>query len=261
MTDRIGVTKSSPSTSFWLEADVVGYNPDGGYATIHCYLRAANGPSGNTSSRYLGAGNQVGYVQSGEFGRVSGNPFLPGGYGAGQLRWRNGPWVVNVGMSGAANVGLSMNLVYGNINEWFGGSIWIPWTPQAPTPIGVDELTPTTARYRFSGNYDNGSGITAWQAQVATNAAFTQGVQTVGSSGTTTFTGLTPATTYYFRSRGQNGVGWGPWSGAVSAMTASGVYVSLNGQWVPVPLYVSNGSTWNALSPLVSDGTDWDLAI
>lgn len=77
MTDRIGVTKSSPSTSFWLEADVLSYNPGGGYVTIRCYLRAANGPSGNSSSQYGGSGFQAGYVGTSEFGRHSGSPFLP----------------------------------------------------------------------------------------------------------------------------------------------------------------------------------------
>ena len=47
---------------------------------------------------------------------------------------------------------------------------------------------PASARYRFSGNSNNGSAITGWEAQIATNAAFTTGVQTVASSGTTTFT-------------------------------------------------------------------------
>lgn len=222
MTDRIGVTKNSPNTSFWLEADVLSYHPDQGYVRIRCYLRAANGPSGSSGSQYNGAGAQVGYVGSGEFGRHSGNPFLPGGYGQNAQRWRDGPWDVNVGMGGEANIGLSMLLSYGNINEWFGGSVYSPWVPQAPTPVGIDQLTPTSARYRFSGNGANGSGIDAWQAQIATDAAFTQNVQTVGSGGTTTFTDLTPATRYYFRSRGHNGVGWGYWSSTLSDLTASG---------------------------------------
>lgn len=257
MTDRIGVSYSSPATSFWLEADVIGYNPDAGYTTVRCYLRAANGGNGSTASRYLGAGVQVGYIGGGEFGRVSGNPFLPGGYGAGQLRWRSGPWDVNVPMSGERNIDLSMLLQYGTINGWSYGSVYSPWVPGAPVPIGLDEIGPTSIRYRFSGTTANGSGIDAWQAQVATDPGFTQNVQTLGSSGTTTFSDLTPATRYYFRSRGHNGVGWGPWSSAVNEMTASGAYVSLNGVWVPVPLYVSNGLTWVVPDLQVSNGSTW----
>lgn len=262
MTDRIGVAKSSPSTDFWLEADVVSYNAAGGFATLHCYLRAANGGGGTSGSQYNGAGFQAGYADNVEFGRVSGNPFLPGGYGAGALRWRSG-FVVNVSMSGARNVGLSMWLNYGNVNEWYGGSVWVPWTPQAPTSVAVDQITPTSARYRFSGNSDNGSPIATYQAQVATNPTFTQGVQTVstGLGGLATFTDLTPATRYYFRSRGQNGIGWGPWSNTGSAATASGAYVSRNGVWVPVPVYVSNGSSWVVPELLISNGSAWRGAI
>lgn len=261
MTDRIGVTKNSPNTSFWLEADVVSYNASGGYATVYLYLRAANGPSGTSGSQFNGAGNQVGYIQGAEFGRVSGNPFLPGGYGANQTRWRSGPWGINVAMSGEATIGLSMYLGYGNISEWYGGSIYIPWAPAAPTPIGIDQETPTSLRYRFSGNSANGSTITGWQAQIATDAGFTTGVQTVSSGGTTIFTDLSPASTYYFRSRGANGVGWGAWSQVISGMTLSGAYISINGVWVGVPVYVSNGTNWVLPELLVSNGTAWKEAI
>lgn len=263
MTDRIGVGKTGPATDFWLEADVVGYNVAGGFATLHTYLRAANGGGGSSGSQYNGAGFQAGYVDNAEFGRVSGNPFLPGGYGQGAQRWRHGPWTVNVPMSGQRNVGLSMWLNYGGVNEWYGGSVWVPWAPAAPNSVAVDQITPTSARYRFSGNSDNGSPVTTYQAQIATNTAFTQGVQTIGTGlgGVATFTNLTPATRYYFRSRGQNGVGWGAWSNTGSGTTASGAYVSQNGVWVPVPVYVSNGSSWVVPELLISNGTAWRGAI
>lgn len=150
-----------------------------------------------------------------------------------------------------------------NIGSGGSGDAWvdaprIPQLPPAPSSIGLDEIQPTSMRYRFSSNGDGGSAVDAWEAQIATNPSFTTGVQTVGSGGTTTFTGLTPATTYYARSRGHNVRGWSGYSNTVSAMTMSGAYVSINGAWVPVPFLHSNGSVWQTPELFVSDSTNWD---
>jgi len=66
-----------------------------------------------------------------------------------------------------------------------------------------------------------------------------------------------PATQHWCRARGANAVGWGAWPYALSAMTESGVYISISGVGVPVPVLVSNGTTWTAIAPLVSNGTIW----
>lgn len=260
-----GIVQNSPSTQFWLEADIIGQSISGNYSTVRCYLRAANGPSGNTTSQFNNFGAQIGFIDGiGEFGRHQGQPFLPAGYAQNQTRWHDGPFDVNVGHDGNGylnGINLRMRLAYGNVNgdwtAWMGGFPRIPKPPAAPTPIGFDQIMPTSMRYRFSANSDNGAAVEEWQAQIATNSAFTTGVQTVSSSGTTTFTNLTPATTYYARSRGRNVAGWGAWSLTLSAMTASGAYVSLNGSWLPVPVYVSDGTNWNVAELQVSNGTSW----
>lgn len=133
------------------------------------------------------------------------------------------------------------------------------YAPAKPNPIGVDQIMPTSARFRFS-SAGVGDGLTGWQAQIATNAAFTQDVVTLPSSGTTTFENLNPATVYYFRARGLGVVGYGAWSNAVAAMTASGAYVSQDGAWVGVPVAVSDGTDWLAPDLLISDGTTWKAA-
>ncbi|AYD87365.1 minor tail protein [Microbacterium phage ValentiniPuff] len=94
----------------------------------------------------------------------------------------------------------------------------IPKAPAAPTLYtpgpNPDQITATSFRYRFSGGDNGGSAIIEWQAQVATDAAYTDDVQTVSSSGTTVFTGRPPGVRQYARARGRNAVGWGAW-GAV----------------------------------------------
>ncbi|QDP45526.1 minor tail protein [Microbacterium phage FuzzBuster] len=88
----------------------------------------------------------------------------------------------------------------------------IPKPPGAPFSVSVDQATTTSLRYIFSGTTDGGSPILEWQAQASTTSNFSANVITLGSTGNTTFTGLTPGNTYYFRARGRNAVGWGNWS-------------------------------------------------
>lgn len=90
--------------------------------------------------------------------------------------------------------------------------------PGAPDNGIVDNATINSLRYRFSGTTDGGSAILEWQAQADDDANFGSPI-TVSSSGTSTFTGLTPATRYFFRARGRNGVGWGPWGASASGET------------------------------------------
>lgn len=135
------------------------------------------------------------------------------------------PWVTVWADYRSASQSVAFQI--GDTGTWglgAGGDLW-GWisratVPPAPTPLGVDEITPTSARYRFNGNGNGGSSITAWHAQIASDAAFTTDVQLVTSGGTTTFTDLTPGTTYYFRSRGVNALGEGPWSSVISALVA-----------------------------------------
>lgn len=96
----------------------------------------------------------------------------------------------------------------------------IPVAPLAPSNLGIDQVTADSFRYRFQGNADNGgSTVLEWQIQLATNSAFTTGVQNIASSGTTTITDLDNHTTYWVRSRGRNAVGWSPYSSAISTTT------------------------------------------
>jgi predicted phage tail protein len=90
--------------------------------------------------------------------------------------------------------------------------------PPAPTFLGLSSITNTSMVARFSGNGDGGSAITKWELQYSTSSSFSSAT-TVTSSGTSTITGLTPKTTYYFRARGVNAVGAGSWSAVDSDKT------------------------------------------
>lgn len=225
MGDYISQYRTSPATTFVLGADRIGQSQSGNYTTVRVYIRANNGPGGSTGSFYGGAGQHLGAIDgvTGWFGRDVGSNFLPSGYANGAQRWYHSI-DVNIGHGADGTRGgitLRMRIHYGNnqnqeYTAWFNDFPRIPKVPDAPTPIGIDEVTSDSFRYRFSGNGDGGSGILEWQAQAATNSAFSANVVTVSSGGTTTFTGLLPGNTYYARSRGRNAVGWGPWSSVLS---------------------------------------------
>ncbi len=247
----------APNGSYTHRMDcyVTSYNVAGGYAMVHYrywvdrHTSAANGSWNFDNNRLFRAvvnGSNHDSYPDYDFRATASLTVVEGD----QAIYLSGYAVIGFGLSFQGH-STSFPAASGS------GSLGIAWTPGAPVPVGVDDILPTSARYRFSATTDNGSAFTGWEAQVATDAAFTQNLQAVTSNGTTTFTNLIPATTHYFRSRGQNAVGWGPWSSVVSAMTASGAYVSLNGVWVPVPVYVSNGTAWTVPELKISNGTTW----
>ncbi|UKH48456.1 minor tail protein [Microbacterium phage Katzastrophic] len=137
---------------------------------------------------------------------------------------------------------------------------WAPRIAQpaaAPTPIGLDEITTNSMRYRFSGNDLRGAAWVNWEFQVSDNPSFTGWAPIYGSSGTSTVTGLTPGKTYYFRSRAQTNAGAGAWSGVISAKTLAAVYWSDGSSWRPVEVYWSNGSQWLPVEVLYSRSSAW----
>jgi hypothetical protein len=93
-----------------------------------------------------------------------------------------------------------------------------PTTPGAPIIRSLDQITNTSVRVWFEGTTDGGSPITGWQLQYAPTSNFS-GAVTVSSNGTSTITGLSPNTTWYFRARGLNAMGAGAWSSVASATT------------------------------------------
>lgn len=217
-------------------------------STVRFYVLCSDPSTSTGGYSWYGTVNGVG---------VGGTVSLPSGFGSRLL----GAW--SVGSS--QTVGLGQN----DTGTWgLGGgatvyaSIFRATVPPSPTPYSPDQATPTSLRFRFQSRGDGGSPVTSWAYQYSTTANFSSGNSAViASTGTSIVTGLNPATTYYFRARGQNAKGVGPWSAAMAGTTESGAYASINGAWVPVPFFVSNGTTWTGVAPQVSDGTEWEQAV
>lgn len=228
MPDLISVFKSSPATTFVMGAERVAQSQANNTTTVRVYIKAVVGPGGNTTSRFLNYGEQWAIVDGiGAVGVYSANPFMPSGYPNGAERWIRAYDVI-IGHDANGNMGgitIRMRLNYGSIavNEDYTAAFTdfprIPKPPAGTTPLSLDQITPTSMRYRFAGNGDGGSPITGWQVQYSLDSAHTVGMNAFYGTGTDTISGLQNHTTYYVRSRGLNAIGWGPWSGNLSATT------------------------------------------
>lgn len=130
--------------------------------------------------------------------------------------------------------------------------------PDAPTPLYIDSITSSSMRYRFSGNYDGGAPIREWQILWQEGNGPKRGIW---SNGTTQFTGFKPGTWYNFWSRGRNDVGWGPYSGAMSARTYAGARVLHGGVWREAVPYVKYQGTWRLAESHIRHGGRWKRGI
>lgn len=126
--------------------------------------------------------------------------------------------------------------------------------PAAPTPIGIDQITTSSLRFRFSGNWDGGAQIREWQASWA--AAGTPQTR-IWSNGTTVLTGLKPGTVYHWYARGRNDVGWGPWSNLITARTLAGARVMHNGVWRDAVPYVKHNGVWKPAESHIRVNGSW----
>lgn len=212
--------------------------------TVSFLVANSSGATHTGGAGWSGTINNTGV--GGSFAINGAQTVLVGAWGVSASQW------VTFGIADTGTQGLGGPASFG---------VWIPraTVPAAPTPLGIDEITPTSLRYRFSGNSDGGSSIIEWQAQLATDAAFTQNVRTLQhpTSGTHTFTGLLPGQRYYLRSRGRNGVGWGSYSSVLDAKTLSG-FKHWNGTtWQSTELRTWNGSAWQLVELYAWNGSEW----
>ena len=135
--------------------------------------------------------------------------------------------------------------------------------PAAPTIGTVSAIGPLGATVSWSApSTDNGSAVTGYALQVATDSGFTSIVQTAAPTDSPyTIAGLSPSTTYYVRVAAQNAIGSSSYSDAVSFLTLPSVRVPNADAtaWVDAIVYMVSGGSWVPMQIKTpsTDGTTW----
>lgn len=218
------IDKSGPSTRFQLDVST-SQNQAGNYSTVTITIKCWNGPSGTTGSYYGGAGTQSGSIDGvATVVTKSQTPFLPSGYAANQLRWSvTGSRNINHDSNGnLSNKVIRMSLDYGSIDESHTVTISFPRIPKAPaqvTGVTISSVLTNGFTVGWTAPNNNGSSITGYDIQYATNSGFTGATTLTDTASPLAITGLTPGTTYYVRVRAKNAVGAGPYSATVTQLT------------------------------------------
>lgn len=203
-----------------LDASVHSYSGSSVRYNYHLFAHSKQG-WGSFSNDARPWALQVGGWSTSDSG---GLPFAPGDYTGKTITLASGVtgWM---SLSSGGQTLYAWHENNGVIGSAYTNTGTAPHVPPAPTPTSSsnpDQITHNSMRYRFSSAGHGGSSIIRWEIQYSKNSNFSGGT-VITSTGTSTISGLDPDTTYYFRARGVNGMGTGPWSSSRSGKTAASV--------------------------------------
>ncbi len=143
-------------------------------------------------------------------------------------------WTTSFGGGTGTATGLAPATTYQFASRAHNGVGWSAWgysgnfttgatVPGTPTAVGSNTVGQTTANVTWTAPSNGGSAILDYTLQIATDAGFSQNVQTLTFSGSpAALTTLVPGTLYYYRVRANNAVGNGAYSAAQQFTTLAG---------------------------------------
>lgn len=129
--------------------------------------------------------------------------------------------------------------------------------PDAPTITDVTETSQISTKIAFTPGADGGAPITSYQVGWTTVEGAFAPTTSILAISPQLVTGLLPATTYYFRARAQNSVGWSSWGPLRVVKTIAGARVNVAGLWKDAIPYVRDGGVWKLARPWVKDIGVW----
>lgn len=140
---------------------------------------------------------------------------------------------------------------------WSGRASAFTWrVPDAPSVVTFDLITQTSVRSKFTGGFNGGESVDEWQLSFGLDSGADDTVIT-DNDGLTTHTDLQPGQTYYFKARGRNAVGWGPFSAVRSQTLRAGALVKDNNVWKRALPYVKVNGVWKLVKPYVKQAGVW----
>lgn len=220
--------KSGPSTAFYASGEVIAQEIANNRSLIRVGIAAYNGPSGNSTSRYLSSGTQWGGISGvGVIVNHSTNPFLPAGYAQNQLRWSESGdvWVNHDANGYLGPLQIVMHVQYDVYNEEYYGYLDVPRIAKPPTAPGAPvasavTTTGLTMTWALPGD-NNGAGLDQMLLRRSSSPDMSAYTDIVLPGGTTStpVTGLTPGTQYYWAVYAHNAAGYSNRSGITAQAT------------------------------------------
>lgn len=132
--------------------------------------------------------------------------------------------------------------------------------PDAPNPPTMSSTSQLSTIATFTPNGDGGTPITAYEVGYNTNPTDdpTTSLPAVSPQG---ILDLDAGTTYYFRVRARNAIGWSPWSSSTLLRTRAGALVKVGPIWKDAVPYVRVAGVWRVARPWIRSAGVWKESI
>lgn len=264
-TSRINFRSGTPTTDFYLGADLVGQSASGNYSVIRVSITAVN--RGGSGSYTNSSGSHTAGIDG--YGQVQHNGTLPSGVGTGQTRWDE---TADIRVAHDGNGYLGGVTLRQSISGWFdnvqttflSGFPRITRRPSPPSKPRFSKILPTSVvvGWDFTGD-QGGSSIDGYLVRYWSNAAGTGPYTDVSQNLTEprTVSGLTPGKDYRFVVYAHNGSGdnngYSNPSPAAVVRTLSGLWVKYQNEWRRVSPYIKVNGVWKPVTVFIKAANVW----
>ena len=155
---------------------------------------------------------------------------------------------------------------------------WGPWstvksaktwkTPKPPLSRSWGTITDTSIQINYPAADLGGATLTRYEHQISKKASMASPTTITNTALSVNFTGLTPATNYYVRSRSVTNRGTSAWNNVLTKATTGGtppppeteggkVWVKTSSGWVKATMLVKTSSGWIAVQPKIKTASGW----